>query len=134
MRRLSLVAASRGYSSLWCTGFSLRWLLLLRSIGSRSTGFSSCGTRSQQLWHTGLVAPQHVGSSWTRAQTHVPCIGRQILNHCATREVPICIFLIQTQSHLLKVNFHNPTSDLLTGRTTTTLECLVYPPNAREVK
>ena len=30
-RRLSLVVASGGYSSLWCTGFSLRWLLLLRS-------------------------------------------------------------------------------------------------------
>ena len=27
-----------------------------------------------------------MGSSQTRAQTRVPCIGRQILNHCATRE------------------------------------------------
>ena len=35
----------------------------------------------------GLVAPRHVGSSQTRAQTRVPCIGRWILNHCATREV-----------------------------------------------
>ena len=35
----------------------------------------------------GLVAPQHVGSSRTRARTRVPCIGRWILNHCATREV-----------------------------------------------
>ena len=35
----------------------------------------------------GLVAPWHVGSSWTRARTRVPCIGRQILNHCANREV-----------------------------------------------
>ena len=26
--------------------------------------------------------------SETRDQTHVPCIGRQILNHCATRKVP----------------------------------------------
>ena len=31
----SLVAASGGYSSLRCTGFSLRRLLLLRSTGSR---------------------------------------------------------------------------------------------------
>ena len=37
----------RGYSSLWCTGFSLRWLLLLWSKGSRRVGFSSCGTRAQ---------------------------------------------------------------------------------------
>ena len=36
----------------------------------------------------GLVAPRHMGSSWTRDQTYVPCIGRQILNHCTTREVP----------------------------------------------
>ena len=29
-----------------------------------------------------------MGSSRTRARTRVPCIGRRILNHCATREVP----------------------------------------------
>ena len=44
--RLSLVV-SRGYSSLRCAGFSLRWLLLLQSTGSRHAGFSSCGMRAQ---------------------------------------------------------------------------------------
>ena len=44
VRRFSLVAVSGGYSSLRCTGFSLRWLLLLRSTGARRAGFSSCGT------------------------------------------------------------------------------------------
>ena len=39
---LSLVAASGGYSSLQCMGFSLWWLLWLQSTGSRRTGFSSC--------------------------------------------------------------------------------------------
>ena len=34
------------------------------------------------MWLTGLAAPRHVGSSQTRAQTRVPCIGRQTLNHC----------------------------------------------------
>ena len=104
-RRLSLVAASEGYSSLRCTGFSLLWLLLLQSTGSRCAGFSSCGMRAQQLWlagsraqaqqlwRKGFVAPRHVGSSRTRARTRVPCIGRWILNHCATREVPRMIFL-----------------------------------------
>ena len=33
-------------SSLWCAGFSLRWLLLLWSAGSRRVGFSSCGVRA----------------------------------------------------------------------------------------
>ena len=37
----------------------------------------------------GLVALRHVGSSQTRGRTHVPYIGRRILNHCATREVPL---------------------------------------------
>ena len=35
------------YSSLRCVGFSLWWLLLLRSMGSRHAGFSSCGSRAQ---------------------------------------------------------------------------------------
>ena len=47
----SLVVASRGYSSLRCVGFSSRWLLLLRSTGSRHVGFSSCGT-----WASAAVA------------------------------------------------------------------------------
>ena len=55
-RGLSLVVASGGYSSLWCTGFSLQWLLLLRSTGSRCTGCSSCGTWAQQLWFAGSRA------------------------------------------------------------------------------
>ena len=42
----------------------------------------------------GLVAPRHVGSSQTRARTRVPCIGRQILNHCATREALCLSFFI----------------------------------------
>ena len=45
-RGLSLVAASGGCSSLRCAGFSLRWLLLLRSTGSRRAGFRSCGLRA----------------------------------------------------------------------------------------
>ena len=104
-RRLSLVVVSGGYSLLRCTGFSLWWLLLLQSTGSRRVGFSSCSTRAQllwltgsraqaqQLWCTGLVALRHVGSSRTRARTYVPCIGRRILNHCATREALYNIFL-----------------------------------------
>ena len=46
-RGLSLVAVSGGYSSLRCVGLSLWWLLLLRSMGSKHAGFSSCGTRAQ---------------------------------------------------------------------------------------
>ena len=47
VRGLSLVVVSGGYSSLRCVGFSLWWLLLLWSTGSRRMGFSSCGARAQ---------------------------------------------------------------------------------------
>ena len=46
-RGLSLFVASGCYSSLWCVGFSLWWLLLLQSTGCRCVGFSSCGTWAQ---------------------------------------------------------------------------------------
>ena len=98
---LSLVEVSGGYSSLWGVGFSLPWLLLLRSTGSRCMCFSSCGARAQELWLTGLVAPWHVGSSRTRAQTHVPCLDRWILNHCTTREARKLTFKLRSGRHIL---------------------------------
>ena len=45
--RWVFVVASGGYSSLRCVGFSLQWLVLLWSTGSRCAGFSSCGTWAQ---------------------------------------------------------------------------------------
>ena len=54
VRGLSLVAVSRGYSLLQCVGFSLQWLLLLRSTGSRHAGFSSCGTQASVVVAHGL--------------------------------------------------------------------------------
>ena len=41
---LSLVAPSGDYSLLQCAGFSLQWLLLLRSTSCTCAGFSSYGT------------------------------------------------------------------------------------------
>ena len=71
---------------------------------SQCRGLSCCraqapDTQAQQLWLTGPAAPRHVGSSQTRARTRVPCIGRQILNHCATREA-LLINLISNPKRL----------------------------------
>ena len=85
MRGLSPVAASEGHSSSRCVGLSLSRPLLL--------GAQAPDAQAQQLWLTGLVAPQHVGSFQTRARICVPCIGRQMLNHCATREAGLWGFL-----------------------------------------
>ena len=69
VHRLSLVAVS-GAALYLCVVFSL----LLQSVGSRVCGL-------QWMWCTGLVVLWHVESSWTRDRAHVPCIGRQTLNH-----------------------------------------------------
>ena len=65
--------------------------------------------QAQWFWRTGLVAPRHVGSSWTRARTRVPCIGRQILNHCATREAPLLLFLFISEPSFRRA-VYSPTS------------------------
>ena len=57
--------------------FSLQWLLLW-FVGSRHVGFRS-------------YAPWPVESSQTRNWTCVLCIGRQVLNHWATRGISVPI-------------------------------------------
>ena len=85
---LSLVVASRGYSSLWYmgfplryTGFSLWWLLFLWSTGSRVSRLSSYSFQALEqgltsCWHMGFVALQHVESSQTRDQTCIPYVDK----------------------------------------------------------
>ena len=65
--RVSLVAASRGYSPVAVCG-------LLTKV-------ASFVVEAQQLWRTGLVALRHMGASQTRDAARVPCAGRWILNH-----------------------------------------------------
>ena len=77
------------------------------------------------MWRTGPPASRHVGSSQTRVQTRVPCIGRWILNHCATREALSQIILMRAplslvrrplpiHSHSANVNFPKWKSDHVT--------------------
>ena len=66
---LSLVEVSRGYSSLWCTGFSLQWLLLLWSAGSSCSVFSHCGaSQGSNLcplhWQVDSYPLYHQGNPW----------------------------------------------------------------------
>ena len=63
-------------------GFSMQWLLLLPSTGCRRSGFSSHGAWAWLPWGRCDL------SSWTSDWAHVPYIGRWILNHWITREVP----------------------------------------------
>ena len=78
---LSLVVASRGCSLLPRAGFSLWWLLLLQRTVSRWEG-------SVVVEH-GFNCPAACGILRYPDQSHVPCIGRWIPNHWATREAPL---------------------------------------------
>ena len=57
-------------------------------MGSQWAGFSICNFQAQKLRLMDLAGLRHVGSSGTRDQIRVSCIGRQILYHWATREAP----------------------------------------------
>ena len=55
-------------------------------------GFSSCSSWAlENLWHTGFDVLWHVGSSQTGDQTRISCLGRRVLYHWATMEVPHAI-------------------------------------------
>ena len=86
VRGLSLVVASGGHSSSRCAGLSLLWPLLLRSTGSRRAGSAIVAHRPSRSAACGIFPDQ--GSN------PCTCIGRQILNHCATREALHCGFYL----------------------------------------
>ena len=95
MAVLGLRFCARAFSS--C---GKRGPLFIAVRGPLTVAASRCGAQApdaqaQQLWLTGLVAPRHVGSSQSRARTCVPCISRQILNRCATREALFIYFWLR---------------------------------------
>ena len=80
------------FLQLWVTGISLQWLLSLQSKDSRAHGLQqlwppSSRGQAQQLWHMGLVALEHVGSSQILIE---PCIGLlQRLLHWQVDSLPM---------------------------------------------
>ena len=80
-------------TTLGCSGWASHCGAFSWAQASRRASFSTYSTRTQELWHPGLVALRHVKSSRTKDTTHVPCIGRQVPTHGATREVPVSSFL-----------------------------------------
>ena len=101
----SPVAAIGSYSLLRCSGCSLR-----QSLGTWASAVAACGllgsgAQAQQLWHMSFVAPQHVWSSWIRNWTCVSCIGRWILSHWDSRELPLMSFMLFKGESFLKSIF-----------------------------
>ena len=104
---LGLHCCARAFSS---SGLLIAVASLVAEHGLQARRLSSCGLRALECrlsswWCMGLVAPWHVGSSWTRARTCVPCIGRRILNHSTTKEaqgffVCFCFLLLKTNKKL----------------------------------
>ena len=85
LRGFSLVAASGGYFLVGVHGLLSAvaspdaehgpwgsWVSIVAAPWLLEHRLSSCGA-------PGLVAPQHVGSSWIRDRTRVSCIGMWIL-------------------------------------------------------
>ena len=94
-----------------CSGFSC---CRGQALGAQASvvaarRLSTCGT-----WTT--VALRHMGSSWIRDPTHVPCTGRWIPIHCTTREVKVFheIFLLYIpDSNAKRVSYYGPCQSTL---------------------
>ena len=67
----------------------------LQALGLQWSGLAGSGARAEPLWCPGFGAPQVVGSSQTRDQTCVRCIGRRILSHWSTREVGFFLLFVR---------------------------------------
>ena len=108
---LGLCCCTRAFCSCCKWGLlfvEVHWLLIavvslvvehrLQVHGLQQLWLTGSRAQAQQLWHTGLVAPWHVGSSRTRDRTCVRCIGRWTLNNCTTREVPSYVYFYDLYS------------------------------------
>lgn len=101
---LSLVAAVAG---LLCCGVQASLaVLLVAEHRPRACGFSECSTGSvvavwRPLEHKLSIYAwvQLPSGLWSLPGPHVPCIGRRMLIHCATREVEPLIITIQERGN-----------------------------------
>ena len=87
---LSLVAASRGYSSLMCMSCSLQWALgasavVTRALECRLLLFTECGIFLHQglnsyllHWPTNLYPLHHQGSPWTIVRTSCTYVDHRV--------------------------------------------------------
>ena len=118
----SLVVASGGYSLLRCAGFSLRWLLLLWSMGSKQVGFSSCGswslerrlssngTRAQlfcDMWDPPGPGLEPVSPALTRRFLTTVTPGKSLFFQEAEREEVLKIYLPNEIIHVTKPTHQN---------------------------
>ena len=107
VRGLSLVAASRGHSSLRCAGLSLSRPLLLRSTSSRRAGSvvvahgpscsAACGIFPDQgsnlcplHWQADSQPLRHQGSPW-RTDLNAICEGSAVRCWCVCRGVGVSL-------------------------------------------
>ena len=62
---------------LWCTGFSVQWLLLMQSMGSRCADFSTFSSQVQKFQCTDLCVSELPLRKWDLPRPgRVPCVDR----------------------------------------------------------
>ena len=117
VRGLPPAAASGGHSSSWCAGLSLSRPLSLRSTGSRRAGSAIVAHGPSRSAAYGIL-PDQGSNPW-------PCIGRQILNHCATREAPL-FFLTEGNNVFYKSSGKNSSMITNIWCYKTEIKCLIF--------
>ena len=111
----SLAAQVGGHSCCSVAGFSVLWLLVAKhrlwgtqasviaTLWAQQLQLPGSRAQAQYLWHSGLVASQHVGSSQFWDGTRVFCIVGSIIYHWATREALLWTFFYVPPSAYLQV-------------------------------
>ena len=116
----------KGFLQLWRAGAALQLCFTGLSFGGLSRCAAedlgaqvsvavACGLQNacSAVVVQGLVASQHVGSPQSRAQTHVLCIGRLILNHSTMRGAQeVCLKLSDGLSNGRGIDFRKHNQEL----------------------
>ena len=96
---------SGGYSLVVVCGLLIAVGSLVAEHGLQGSWAFTVVAQPQWFWSIGLVALQHMESSWTRYQTHVPCLAGGFLCSVVfatpwtvTRQVPLSMGFSRQQS------------------------------------
>lgn len=105
MSGFSVDVVSGGYAPGVLHGLLIAAASLVGKHRFQVDNFSSCVSRAlaQRLSRcVVLIVPWHVGSSQTKGETHIYCIGKRILHHWSTWEAPYKLTLFIKKSYPFK--------------------------------
>ena len=99
---LSLVTENGATLQLWYEGFSLQWLLLLGSAGSRHSGFNSCGSWAlEHRLNSCSTQAQMLCGMWDLPKSGIEPVSPALAGRFFTTEPPQKPLCVHAQSPIV---------------------------------